>query len=58
MKHRITLTTEEITALRDRLVPISAYDYDLHTFAILRNLYGRLDHILIFEPKTEERGTK
>ncbi|MBA7569802.1 hypothetical protein ES708_11543 [subsurface metagenome] len=46
-KHRITLTEEELEALRDRLVPVSPLDYDLHTYAILRDLYGRFDHILL-----------
>jgi len=45
-KHRITLTEEEIEALADRLVPISPGDYQLHEYAILRDLYGRFTHIL------------
>ncbi|MBA7573985.1 hypothetical protein ES708_15786 [subsurface metagenome] len=44
IKHRMTLTGEEIALLRDRLVPIAPIDYDLNSFSILRNLYGRLDH--------------
>lgn len=46
-KHTLRFTTEELIALRDRLVPISAMEYDLHTYAILRDLYGRFDTIII-----------
>lgn len=45
-KHAIMLTEEELRALADRLVPIRPLDYDTHTFAILRNLYGRFTRIL------------
>ncbi|MBA7570669.1 hypothetical protein ES708_12422 [subsurface metagenome] len=46
MKHRVTLTDEELQALADRLVPISPSDYDLKTFSILRSLYGRFTWLL------------
>lgn len=45
-RHRLSLTVEELVALRDRLVPISPTAYDRHTYAILRNLYGRIEHLL------------
>ena len=44
IKHRLTLSGEEIALLRDRLVPIAPIDYDLHSYAKLRGLYGRFDH--------------
>ena len=46
MKHRVTLSDEELKALLDRLVPISPANYDLKTYAILRNLTGRFERIL------------
>ena len=46
MKHRVTLTDEELQALADRLVPITPSDYDLKTFSILRSLYGRFTWLL------------
>jgi len=46
-KYRITLTEKELKVLRDRLVPIRPVDYSLEDFTILRNLYGRLDHIFL-----------
>lgn len=46
-KYRLTLTAEELVALRDRLVPITPTAYDLHTYGLLRGLYGRLDHLII-----------
>lgn len=46
-KHNLSLTIEELTILRDRLVPISPMDYDLHAYAILRDLYGRIEHIIL-----------
>ena len=46
MKHRVTLTDEELQALADRLVPIIPADYDLKTFALLRGLYGRFTWLL------------
>ena len=45
-KHQVTLTDEELKALSDRLVPIAPIDYDLQTYAILRNLYGRFQRLL------------
>lgn len=36
------LSQDEIQALEKILVPISPSTYDLHTFSILRNLYGRV----------------
>ena len=48
-KHQVTLSDEELKALKDRLVPISPIDYDLKAYAILRNLYGRFEHILLAE---------
>ena len=57
IKHRITLTGEEVALLRDRLVPISPLDYDLRSFSLLRNLYGRLDRITVLSqpyPSTKE----
>jgi len=54
-KHQVTLSDEELKALSDRLVPISPIDYDLKTYAILRNLYGRFEHILLAgEIKTQK----
>ena len=44
-KHTIRLTDKEVAALKDRLVPICPADYDLETYAILRDLYGRLEHL-------------
>ncbi len=46
-KHRMTLTEEELEALANRLVPISPNDYTIREFATLRNLYGRICHILL-----------
>ena len=46
-KYRLNLTLDEVKALRDRLVPIEPYKYNQKTYAILRDLYGRLDHIAI-----------
>jgi len=46
MKHRVTLTDEELKALCDELVPITPNDYDLKTYAILRGLYGRFTWLL------------
>ncbi len=43
IKHRISLTGEQIALLRDRLVPIAPIDYDLPSYAILRGL-ARLSH--------------
>lgn len=45
-KHRVILSDEELKALSDRLVPIRPMDYDLRTFAILRDLYGRFQRLL------------
>lgn len=46
MKHRVTLSDDELKALIIRLVPISPSDYDLKTFSTLRNLYGRFGRLL------------
>jgi len=46
-KITLRLTPEEAIALRDRLVPISPLKYDLSTYAILRDLYGRIDRIIM-----------
>ncbi|MBA7591451.1 hypothetical protein ES708_33608 [subsurface metagenome] len=54
MIHRVTLSTQELTALCDRLVPISPSDYTLEISAILRDLYVRFDHIL-FNEKTPSK---
>ena len=51
-KYRLSLTVEELIALRDRLVPIVPIDYDLHTYAILRDLHGRIDRLIL---RSEER---
>lgn len=42
--YHLTLTIEEVRALKTRLIPISPAEYDIETYALLRNLYGRLDH--------------
>lgn len=42
MKHRLTFTTEELQALEGRLVPLNPSEFDLHTFALLRGIYGRI----------------
>ena len=47
MKHRLTFTDEEIKVMADRLEYVKPMDYDLHTYAILRNLYGRFSSILL-----------
>jgi hypothetical protein len=46
MKHRITLSDEELTALCLRLVPLRPVEFDLKTFSILRHLYGRFTTVL------------
>ena len=46
-KHRVTLSDDELVALRDRLVPIAPADYDLHTYSILRDLYGRFCRLTV-----------
>lgn len=52
-KVRLSFTIEELRVLRDRLVPITIADYDLNTYAILRHLYGRFDHIVLMSEVTE-----
>lgn len=42
----LRLSPEEAFALRGKLVPIRPIDYDLHTFSLLRGLYGRLDRLI------------
>jgi len=54
--HRVTLTDEELQALADRLVPIRPIDYDLPTYAILRDLYGRFTHLLAQSEARKERS--
>lgn len=44
---RIEMTIEQAAALRDRLIPISPASYQLEDYAFLRNLYGRLDHLVM-----------
>ena len=46
MKHKVTLSDEELKALLGRLVPIAPSEYDLKTYAILRNLTGRFERLL------------
>lgn len=46
IKHKVTLTNKELEALQGRLIPIAPTDYDLETYAILRNLYGRFERLL------------
>ncbi len=46
MKHRVTLTDEELEALCLRLVPLTPAEFDLKTFALLRELYGRFTWLL------------
>jgi len=41
VKHRITLSDEEIAIIETRIEKVTPVDYDLHTYALLRNLYGR-----------------
>ncbi len=38
---RVTLTLEELAMLISRIETVVPIDYDLHSFALLRNLYGR-----------------
>ncbi|MBA7699850.1 hypothetical protein ES703_108553 [subsurface metagenome] len=45
--HRVALSDDELKALLGRLVPITPVDYDIKTFAILRNLYGRFERLLL-----------
>lgn len=47
MKHRLTFTTEELGVLEERLEVVEPMKYDLHTYTLLRNLYGRIGHILL-----------
>lgn len=42
MKHRLTLTVEELAILEERLAYVKPVDYDLRSFALLRGLYGRV----------------
>lgn len=53
--HTLRLSDEEIEALKNRLVPIAPIDYDLETYALLRELYGRLEHIQLNPRKGGEK---
>lgn len=44
-KHRMTFTDEEMAILEERLEIVEPMKYDLHTYAVLRNLYGRIVHL-------------
>lgn len=44
--HKVSLSDDELKAMLLRLVPIRPFDYDLKTFAILRNLTGRFSRLL------------
>lgn len=44
VKYRYAFTIEELRVMRDRLIPVSPMDYDLKTYAIIRDLYGRFAH--------------
>ena len=58
MKHRVTLTDEELEALSGRLVPITPTDYDLKTYALLRSLYGRFLWLINTPKATYRRATQ
>jgi len=49
MKHRLTFTDEELAVLEERLEVVEPMKYDLHTYAVLRNLYGRICHFRLFQ---------
>ncbi|MBA7580031.1 hypothetical protein ES708_21917 [subsurface metagenome] len=46
MKHKVTLSDEELKALILRVEVLSPMEFDLETFSILRNLYARFQRIL------------
>ena len=51
--YRLSLSLEELEALANRLVPISPSEYDLHSFSLLRDLYGRITHLILSAKTTE-----
>ncbi|HUV52781.1 MAG TPA: hypothetical protein VMW64_06880 [Dehalococcoidia bacterium] len=46
-KHRLSFTDEELRVLEERLAVVNPNLYTLQDFATLRNLYGRITHIMI-----------
>jgi|GEM_PF-4216437 len=55
MTHRLTFTDEELAVLEERLAYVELIKYDLHAYALLRNLYGRITHLRLAD---EIRGPK
>jgi len=55
MKHRLTFTDEELAVLEESLEVVEPAKYDLHTYAVLRNLYGRIYHLRLHQrPVTQK----
>lgn len=50
-KHRLAFTDEELRVLEERLAHVSPNHYTLQDFATLRNLYGRITHIILRSTK-------
>lgn len=50
MKHKLTLSDEELDVLEERLTYVKPVDYTLENYALLRGLYGRIVHLRYRRP--------
>jgi len=55
MKHRLTFTDEDLAILEERLEVVEPMKYDLHTFALLKNLYGRICRLRLHQRPVRQK---